>query len=235
MKTFITGDIHGDITRIKNIEKFCISNETSENDCIILLGDVGINYHGDFRDKIRKELMSKIPITFVCIRGNHEMRPEKIHTYQEKPFFDDIVYYEPEYSNILFLKDGHNYTIGEHNYFVLGGAYSVDKFYRLEKGYNWFSDEQLDEKERNSIDNFLTTNNNFDIILSHTCPDEWQPTELFLSYIDQSKVDKTIEKWLSQVKSKIKYNKWYFGHFHGEKINNEDNFEMLYREIREID
>lgn len=25
---------------------------------------------------------------------------------------------------------------------VIGGAYSVDKFYRLSKGYNWFEDEQ---------------------------------------------------------------------------------------------
>ena len=40
----------------------------------------------------------------------------------------------------------------KNEFLVLGGAYSVDKFYRLSMGYKWFSDEQMTIEER---ENFL--------------------------------------------------------------------------------
>ena len=52
------------------------------------------------------------------------------------------VWVEEAYPNILFAKDGEIYDIAGMKTIVIGGAYSVDKFYRLSKGYNWFEDEQ---------------------------------------------------------------------------------------------
>ena len=50
------------------------------------------------------------------------------------------VWVEEAYPNILFAKDGEIYDIAGMKTIVIGGAYSVDKFYRLSKGYNWFED-----------------------------------------------------------------------------------------------
>lgn len=229
---FITGDIHGSTERIRDIEKFCAYKKTTTDDCIIMLGDVGINFSLDYRDTIRKEMMSKIPVTFVCIRGNHEARPETIPTYQKKCMFGGMVYFEPQYPNIVFLVDGGEYTIQGKKILAIGGAYSVDKFYRMMKGYTWFEDEQLNEEERASILDSIK-GNEYDIVLTHTCPYEWQPVELFLPEVDQSKVDKTTELFLSEVKENIKFGKWYFGHFHGDKDVGE--YEMLYYKIKTID
>lgn len=229
---YITGDIHGDIERIRDIERYCLYSKTTTDDCLILLGDVGINYYEDYRDAIRKELMSNIPITFICIRGNHEARPQNISSYTTKTMFGGLVYYEPAYPNIIFLKDGGEYTIQGKKFLAIGGAYSVDKNYRLSKGYKWFGDEQLSEDEQDDIFENIK-GHSYDIVLTHTCPFEWQPTELFLPQVNQNEVDKTTEQFLSKVKNNIKYTKWYFGHFHGDKDVGE--YEMLYYKIKRID
>lgn len=51
------------------------------------------------------------------------------------------VYYEPEYPNILFAKDGEIYDFDGKKAIAIGGAYSCDKEYRLLTGLPWFQDE----------------------------------------------------------------------------------------------
>ena len=59
--------------------------------------------------------------------------------------------------------------------------------------------------------------NQIDIVLSHTCPLKYEPTEVFLSGIDQSSVDKNTEEWLDRIEKRIDYKRWYCGHYHTEK------------------
>ena len=42
-----------------------------------------------------------------------------------------------------------------------------------------------------------------DIILSHTCPLKYEPVESFKLKLDQSKIDKTMEKFLDVVEEKM--------------------------------
>lgn len=56
-----------------------------------------------------------------------------------------------------------------------------------------------------------------DIVLSHTGPLKYEPTEVFLPMIDQSTVDKSTEVWLEQIEAKLDYERWYFAHYHTEK------------------
>lgn len=69
---YITGDTHGDMNRIV---RFFERMETSQEDIMIILGDVGLNYYGDSRDRRNKEKVANLPITLFCIHGNHERRP----------------------------------------------------------------------------------------------------------------------------------------------------------------
>ena len=77
----------------------------------------------------------------------------------------------------------------------------------------------------------MLKNNNYkiDIILSHTCPFKYIPREMFLSFIDQSTVDYSTEKFLNEIEKKIKYIKWYCGHYHTDKII--DNINFMYYSI----
>ena len=70
---YITGDTHGDMNRIV---RFCERMETSQEDIMIILGDVGLNYYGDSRDRRNKELKVhrlRLPGRSLCsIRSNRK-------------------------------------------------------------------------------------------------------------------------------------------------------------------
>lgn len=75
--------------------------------------------------------MKNLPITIFSIQGNHDKRPERISSYKTKEFLGGTVFVEDKYDNLLFAKDGEIYQFGKHNCLVLGGAFSVDRYYRL--------------------------------------------------------------------------------------------------------
>ena len=100
-------------------------------------------------------------------------------------------------------------------------------------GYNWFADEQNSEDKRIKIlEDFK--DKEVDIILSHTCPLDWQPTDLFLRSVDQSMVDNSMEKWLNEIKDNVKYKLWLFGHYHADRLVR-PHVEMMYADTVDLD
>ena len=218
---YITGDTHGNFQRIK---EFCQEQQTTTNDYLIILGDAGINYFGDHDNKLKEEL-TKIPITFLCVYGNHEERPENIKTYQEINLFDGIMYQEKNYPNLLFFKDSEVYTILNKKVLVIGGAFSVNKDLMIERGYKWFKDEQPSELiKKQTLNNLKENNYQVDYILSHTCPYKYLPYEMFYVGVNQDKVDQSTEKFLDLIEKLTDYHKWYCGHFHTDKVVDKINF-----------
>ena len=209
---YITGDIHGQPHNVVRLAE----ERIKENDTLILLGDVGANYYGNKRDSLTKRTLAEIKGTVLCIHGNHEQRPHNIASYKEKEWSGGMVWYEDEYPNLLFAKDGDIYQLEKYRYLVLGGAYSVDKFYRLSKGYGWWEDEQPSDEIKSRVRANLASLK-ADIILSHTCPLRYIPTEMFLPFIDQSTVDQSTEEWLGEIEAVIDYKAWFCGHWHIDK------------------
>lgn len=230
MRYFITGDCHGNFHKI---EWFCTYNMPKEPCTMILLGDVALNYHRDYIDNERKKLLSEYPITFLAIHGNHEERPSNIFTYKQKEWHGGIVYYEEKYPTLLFAKDGEIYDLEGKKAIAIGGAYSIDKEYRLATGLNWFADEQPSPEIKKYVEAQLEKHNwKVDYVFSHTTALKYEPTDLFLDCYDQSRVDKSTEKWLSELEKKLTYEKWWFGHYHGNREY--ANACMLFEEIKEL-
>ena len=101
---------------------------------------------------------------------------------------------------------------------MIGGAYSVDKYIRLARGYQWFDTEQPSEEIKCDVERKLDSlGRKVDIILSHTCPLKYEPIETFISSIDQTQVDSSTEEWLDTIEESVAYQKWYCGHFHTAK------------------
>ena len=227
---FITGDTHGNFDRIIS---FCSRFHPSRDDIMIILGDAGLNYYGGKRDQELKKTVSELPITVFSIHGNHEKRPATIPTYHVTEWKGGQVYKEDEYPNLLFAMDGELYHLDGTETIVIGGADSVDKEYRLINGWGWWSDEQPSDEIKKKVENKLCSRNwKVDAVLSHTVPLKYEPVEVFMSWVDQNRVDKSTENWLDSIEDKLTYKHWYAGHYHTEK--DIDQLTLLFESIREF-
>ena len=229
---YITGDKHGDMEFVR---EFCNYHpDISRDDVLIILGDAGINYSLSRQEEKVKRMLSKLQVTLLCVHGNHEERPYNIKGYKEIEYFDGTVYQQKRYPNILFCKDGENYRIGNRHLFVLGGAYSTDKYMRLKQGWEWFESEQPSPDDRiNAEETMKRFYNSFDLVLSHTCPRKYIGSYVNHVYTDDHEIDYSTEDWLEDIENRIIYNHWYFGHFHQNKDISE-KMTVLYNKVVRI-
>ena len=225
---YITGDTLGDFDRVK---QFCQKMDTSKEDILIVLGDVGLNYYGGRRDRIRKMLVEALPITMLCIHGNHEQRPDTLSGYTTTSWHGGTVWVEEGFPSILFAKDGEVYQLAGKDALVIGGAYSVDKEYRLARGFGWWESEQPSAETKAYVESVLEKRKwAVDVVLTHTVPIRYEPKEVFLPFIDQSKVDKSTENWLGEIEARLKYDRWYCGHYHTSKTV--DRMVLMFEDFR---
>lgn len=209
---YITGDIHGDIRPlIYLIDEYSLTS----NDTIVLLGDVGLNFYRNEADEKKKEILNNTNVQFLCIHGNHEIRPYDIPTYKEYEWNKGIVYRESKYKNINFAKDGEIYELEGIKAIVIGGAYSVDKDMRIRIGKYWWQNEQPSKEIKKHVEENLTKRNwKIDVVFSHTCPKRYIPMEAFINGVNHKNVDRSTEELLESLENRLNYNNWYCGHWH---------------------
>lgn len=226
---FITGDTHGSYSRIA---EFCLKNPNlNRKDMMIVLGDTGLNYEKNEKDiRKKRKISQKLPLTLFFIHGNHDIRPENIPSYHPRLWNGGIVWQEEAFPDLLFAKDGEIFNLEGKSTLVIGGAYSIDKDYRLAKGYHWFADEQPSLQIKNFTEQQLASRDwSVNTVLSHTCPLKYEPTEAFFASVNQDKVDKSTERWLDGIENKLDYSRWFCGHFHIDKTV--DRLRFLFKDI----
>lgn len=228
---YLTGDTHGDFSRVF---AFCERMHTTKEDILIVLGDAGLNYYLNDRDKARKKELEAAPITLLCIHGNHEQRPYAIGTYEERKWHGGTVYVENDFPSILFAKDGEIYDFNGRKAIAIGGAYSVDKFYRVARYIPWYDNEQPSSEIKQYVEQQLDAVDwKVDYVLSHTAPLKYEPVEVFLVGINQSLVDKSTEEWLDRIENKLEYGKWFCGHYHTKKKI--DRLQLMFEDYCEME
>lgn len=253
MAIYLTGDKHRNFT---SVESFCKREKTTKEDTLIVLGDAGVNYTGTQDDLKYKKYLESLPITFMFIRGNHEMRPSQI-TYQTRWNYHNQIkgpfLIEPEFPSLLFAKDGEFYMVVNENkeirpIFVCGGAYSIDKTYRLANHLRWFSDEQLTQVEMQCVEKHfqnisVLTNSETPhkelAVLTHTCPRSVVPRHALMPGIDSSLEDWSMENFFDSLKDELGSLPftWYCGHFHVDETNrigDNQNFRFMYHDFIEL-
>ena len=159
-KWLLMGDIHADVGPIAyfyyhNKERLQL-DDPNLTTRIILLGDVGANNFGDrstncleTQSMAFKTALSKLPFTYICLRGNHEARVSQMmkrnpDAWEKKEKYGGAIYVEKTFPKIEYLEDVPAiYYFNGYKTLSLPGAYSVDKEYRLKHGWPWYQEEQL--------------------------------------------------------------------------------------------
>ena len=251
-RIFVCGDIHGDANVVTSIVN-SIENPQAD-DIIIIAGDAGFEY-GNYIMGRAKRAAKKFPGRWIVMRGNHDNCYWKDHIFVENDSFkvengwniiggEDQFIYQNKYPNIWYVHDnGGIYTIGDWNFLFLPGAYSIDKDYRLRMGYPYNPKEQLDTFTMNECYDMVLNWNKMgfpiDYVIGHTFPLKLEYTyrDRFISFIDQSTVDKRTEQWLDNMSNLFEKNPdfkmYYGGHFHYEKKLT-DKYTMVYQSPLEI-
>ena len=138
MAFIITGDTHGTLDSEKVIKFFTEhEDEYSEDDYLIILGDVGVCGFSPTVEKETRKILRELPVTVLFIDGNHEHH-QRLNEYPVDQWMGGKVHFiEP---GIIHLMRGQVYDIEGTRFFTFGGAYSVDRYARTE-GVDWFPEE----------------------------------------------------------------------------------------------
>ena len=223
-RVFLTGDTHGPVDSGRIIGPHAKLDRFSSKDSLIILGDFGGVWYGNWKDEYLLNAYEQLPCNIYFIDGNHEN-------------FDALEKY-PEYTvsgarchvlrnNLFHVKRGEVLTLDGKKFFCFGGARSIDKVYRTE-GTSWWSREEPSMSEYENAENNLDAVGwKVDYVLTHCAP-TLTLRRLFPRAIDDPQTDR-FEEWDYQLDCKH----WYFGHYHiDQKID--DRHTCLYTKIERV-
>ena len=116
---------------------------------------------------------------------------------------------------------GEYYTIDDKTFWVMGGATSIDRAYRIENR-TWWAKELPNEEDFIYGEETLRAHNyKVDYILTHCAP-----TGLLPSILPYYQSD-PLTDYLNAVYKGVEFNKWFCGHYHVNKSVN-PHFHVLY-------
>lgn len=156
MRILLAGDTHGDLAHCQ----YLIRTAKKERcDRIFVLGDFGYREHMkegvDFCNRL--DLYANINNVHVYfLDGNHDKTSLLVDSYHDQPDIEGFLLVRPY---IHYAGRGHRWTWDGCSFISLGGAYSVDKDWRLEMemrkvggpGSLWFPEEEMSDEDMKLI------------------------------------------------------------------------------------
>ena len=224
-----TGDTHTPIDIKKlNSKNFPEEKTMTKNDYVIIMGDFGLWWKNN-TDKTEiywTDWLNNKNFTTLFVDGNHENHfrllsgmtaPEIIEAnlslprYKEYTIEEKFGGYVGRISDSIYhLRRGEIYIIEGKKFFVMGGAYSIDKINRIE-GISWWKEEEPNNKEiYYGLDNLKNHNNQVDYILGHTAPGSI--LEQIYPGVNE-KYDYT-SRFFDHIRTLVRYDQFYCGHWH---------------------
>lgn len=121
----LCGDTHGTFD-LGKVDKFFYEHrgEFSEDDYLIILGDVQVCGFDRILEKETRETLCDLPVTVLFIDGNHE-NFDKMNSYPVTIWNGGKVHIIE--NNIIHLMRGQVFDIDGTTFFTFGGAASIDR------------------------------------------------------------------------------------------------------------
>lgn len=242
---YVTGDTHGDWKTRLNKCSFPEQEEMTKDDYVIVLGDFGIWDDSD-RERRNLDWLNNRNFTTLFISGNHSNYDILNRLPVEKWNGGNVNFIR---SNVIHLRRGQVFNIDGTTFFTFGGATSHDisdgileigdlrikewsknpnKMFRVNHKTWWKEELPSKEEMQEGIDNLNDAGNKVDFIFTHCAASS---TAALLSH-GLYKPD-TLTDYFEEIKNKVEFKKWLFGHYHDNKAVNDKEI-LLYDQIVRI-
>ena len=245
-KIIVTGDIHGNPFQRLNVENFPEGKTYTKEDYVIILGDFGLVWDDSAMEHSCLDWLENKPWTTLFIDGNHE-NYDLLNKFPIEEWGGGRV--QKIRSSVIHLLRGEVYDIGGYKFLAMGGARSHDiqdgilevgdprikiwkkddfKLFRINH-ISWWEEEIPNEEERkNALKNLAENDYKVDYILTHEAPSSDVVLMDHLLYHPDE-----YSKWLEmEIRQKVKYKKWFFGHYHLNLDVNEKETCLFERRVR---
>ncbi|ASA22663.1 metallophosphoesterase family protein [Paenibacillus donghaensis] len=223
---YITGDIHGSVSVGSrfNTKNFPQGKTLTKQDYIIIVGDFGLLWADDAEDRFWLKWLTNKPWTTLFIDGNHE-NFNLLESYPVSEWNGGNVHHITP--SIIHLMRGQVFEIEGKKFFTFGGSASHDKEYRKVDVSWWEREMPSSEEYQEGIRNLDKNHWVVDYVLTHTCSHD-ALTWIIQRYNTNVELDQ-MHKYFNVIKSKLEYEKWFFGHFHHDD-ELPDNQRLLYND-----
>lgn len=209
---YLLSDLHGDID-FKGFKEYL--DTAREDDVLIILGDVGINFEETEENQKFTDYFLSAKKKIAFLDGNHE-NFKFINNFPEEEWNGGTVHRLTDY--IVHLKRGNIFTIEGKTFFVFGGCKSSSKW--KEMGL-WHPEEEPNEAELAlAHENLKKHEYKVDYILTHKYEEneDWDIVTTDLWELTQF-MDETVQ-----------FQKWYAGHWHKAR-SIDDKHILVYDEL----
>lgn len=223
---YVTGDIHGDISRFSD-EFLPNESEWTQDDYLIVCGDFGFIFLNNEREKENLDLLEQKPYTILWIDGNHE-NFNVLYGYPVEEWHGGKIHRIRR--NIIHLMRGQCFEIEGKKFFTMGGAYSIDRAWRKKDFSYWDAEMPNDEEYKEASEIIRANRKEFDYIITHTAPKD---IIYRLGYYPDPH-DNRLTVYLEDVMRECKFKKWFFGHFHEDETLLDGKFRALYYDVEKI-
>ena len=229
----ITGDVHCPIDIVKLNNAMLPNTTYTKDDYLIITGDAGFVWNGSNEEKYWQNWIKEKSFTTLFVDGNHEnfdilnSLPVEIWNGGKVHKVND---------SLIHLMRGQVFTIHGKKFFTMGGAPSHDiqdgvldpkakgfrqkkreldkrnAFYRI-LHHDWWPEEMPSQEEYDEgIQNLAAHNNKVDYILTHEAP--FSLVGRITRTIRTIPISNPLSLYLDRIQSTVKYQHWYFGHYH---------------------
>ena len=205
---YVTGDIHGDITRFDAPEL----KRLKRGDVLIICGDFGFIWDLSKNENKHLKALSKKKYTICFVDGTHE-NFDKLNSYPVSEWNGGKVHKISD--NIFHLMRGQVFTINAMTYFTMGGGESPDVDIRFSED-TWSRLEMPDRDELMAgAENLEKRNLTVDFIITHEPP---LKVKSFLVLKDGEGVQvNALNSYLEELSQICRYKRWFFGSLHLDK------------------
>lgn len=252
---YVTGDCHADFSRFST-KRFPEQDQMTRDDFVIVLGDFGGIWDFMMSNKEERwwmDWLAEKPFTLLFVDGNHE-NFDRLKDFPKVKFHGGLAHKIRE--NVYHLMRGYVFDLQGKKFFAFGGASShdiQDGILNIEdypsigdciRDYNartrrremlrinhmsWWADELPTSREmQRGIRELGKVKFEVDYVISHCLP---QDVCSAAGYLTPDKLTTYFNALL--LEKKLKFHKWYCGHYHQEKCVM-GKFIIKYQQIERI-